>query len=439
MWRHHLTPRKDWQRLVTEQGLVFPETTRPDGTVVPYWNESAWYEVTIDEVEALEAATEELWVMCLDAARHMAETMTDERLGLPPGTLGVVRESMRRGDPSVYARFDLAFGPDGSIKMLEINGDTPTGLVETGVVQWRWLEDRMGELDQWNSLHDRLVERWAALLADGSIRDGNLLFVYDLGEEDSYDGGEMEMTVHYLMDTAIQAGVRTMAHPIGHLGWNEYARQFRDVHDQPVGSAFKLYPWEEMLREEFGRIIVEGREADPVRWFEPAWKVLLSSKGILPVLWERNPGHRLLLPSYFDSEGDLLQWVRKPLHGREGDNVSVHLISDIPDLDTDFEMPGGYGAEGYVYQEYTPLPVYDGNYVVLGSWVIDGQAAGMLVRESDGMVTDYFSRVVPHAISDHLSPDDAQVQQWLAERVGPTLPEKPKAPEGAMPVVVERT
>ena len=158
--------------------------------------------------------------------------------------------------------------------------------------------------------------------------------------------------------------------------------------------------------------------AQAVHWFEPAWKAMLSTKALLPVLWQRNPGHRLLLPAWFDGPGDLTEWVAKPLFGREGDNIRIHLADGSEDL----TMPGPYGAEGYVYQAYTQLPVFDGNQVVLGSWIIDNEAAGMIVRESDGMVTDYFSRVVPHVISDTLGPDAAQVEAWLLDRVGPDAP-----------------
>jgi glutathionylspermidine synthase len=35
---------------------------------------------------------------------------------------------------------------------------------------------------------------------------------------------------------------------------------------------------------------------------------------------------------------------------------------------------------------------------VLGAWVIDRQAAGMGVRESDGPITGNLSRFVPHRI-----------------------------------------
>jgi glutathionylspermidine synthase len=421
MWRHRIKPRKDWSRIVTEQGLVFPLTKTPDGGSVAYWNESAWYELTMEEVETLEAATEELWAMCVDAVGHMATTMTDERLGLPPGSLDVVRRSIDRADPSLYARFDLAYGPDGSVKMLEVNGDTPTGLVETGVAQWRWLEEVMPDLDQWNSVHDRLVAAWTRLRTSGAFDGDRVHFLYDEAEGDAYDGGELEMTCSYLMDTAIQAGLVAMEHPFAEVGWNPETRDFRDVHDQPIRNAFKLYPWEDMLGDAFGRHIVEQAEVRPVRWLEPAWKLLLSTKALLPVLWERHPGHRLLLPAYFDEPRDLVEWVAKPLHGREGDNIRVHLDDGTPDV----VMPGEYGPEGYVYQAYTQLPVYEGNHVVLGSWIVDGESAGMIVRESNGMVTDYFSRVVPHVITDALSPDDAQVQRWLADRVGPDEPRTP--------------
>lgn len=425
MRRHLIDPRPEWERIVTEQGLIFPVTAMPDGESIPYWNEKAWYEFSMTEVLVLEAATEELWAMCLDAAGYLAATATDGRLGLPTGSLDLIRDSIRRGDPAVYARFDLApAGTDlatGSpVRMLEINGDTPTGLVETGVAQWRWVEDVMPGTDQWNSVHDRLVRRWRDLAVSGAL-DGDLVHFLYLNPELADDDGEMEMTVHYMLDCALQAGLRPVAQPIDDVGWHRERKVFVDRSGTEIRNAFKLYPWELMLGERFGRMLLDRTEARPVNWFEPAWKALLSTKAILPVLWERNPGHPLLLPAYFDEPGDLTEWVAKPLHGREGDGIRIHRANA-----DEIRMPGDYGAEGWVYQAYTPLPVLDGNHVVLGSWIVDGEAAGMLVRESDGPVTDYFSRVVPHAISDAAAPDEEQTQEWLVERTAqPRVPVLP--------------
>lgn len=413
MWRHASRPRDGWREKVTKQGLIFPTTTHQDGTETPYWNESAWYEFTMTEVETLESATEELWGMCIEAVGVMAGTLDDTRLGLPAGTLDYVRESINRGDPSVYGRFDLVYD-GGDPKLLELNGDTPTGLVESAVAQWYWVEEVMPDSDQWNSVHDRLVARWKHLMESGALPGNEVHFLYSQVDRT----GEEEMTTHYMRDTAAMAGLQTFGHPIEHVQWDSLDNRFLDATGRPIRNAYKLYPWEVMLAEEFGVHLLDHAEAQPVRWIEPAWKMLLSTKALLPVLWEMYPGHENLLPAYFDDPHDLTDWVAKPLHGREGDNIRVHLADG-----TETEQPGHYGDEGYVWQQWCPLPSFDGNRAMLGSWVIDGQAAGMIVRESDGPITDYDSRVVPHAISDAIAPDAAQVQTWLAERnVDKTLP-----------------
>lgn len=410
MRRHAIAPRLGWRETVVSQGLVFP-TTPVEGVQgergdAVYWNESAWYGFTMAEVEQLESVTEELYGMCLEAAREMLRRYSDADLLLPSGSLELARESLDRGDPSVYARFDLAYGGSGPAKMLEINGDTPTGLVETAVAQWRWLEDVFPYRDQWNSVHDRLVRWWGEAYAGGRFRDG-VHFLHSSAD----DSGEEEMTVTYLRDTAALAGIPTYGHAIDQLGWDDApdAQRFVDDFDLAVRAAFKLYPWEDMLREPFGSHLLHRRERQPVEWLEPAWKVLLSTKAILPVLWELFPGHPNLLPAYFGSPRDLAQWVAKPIWGREGDNVHVHA-ADIEQVND-----GAFGDQPLVYQAYTPIPDFDGNRVVLGSWIVGGEAAGCLVRESDGPVTDYYSRVVPHVITDAAMPDDVQVQAWLDE------------------------
>lgn len=413
MFRHLSQPREGWLDTVVNQGLVYPQTPKEDGSgVVNYWNESAWYEFSLDEVLKIEAATEELWGMCVQAVDKMSVDLTDKRLGLPEGTLNYARKSIANGDPSVYGRFDLRYDGD-SIKMLEINGDTPTGLVETGVIQWNWREDVMSELDQFNSIHERLIERWDEMMSKPGFPN-SVHFLWN----DIDTSGEEEMTVLYMMDCANQAakkhGVDTFAQPISQVNWDYERKGFYDAMGQKIQAAYKLYAWELMLNDAFGELLLKGEEKKPVMWIEPAWKVLLSTKAVLPVLWEMFPGHELLLPAYFDEPKDLIESIKKPLHGREGDNITIDSLGEDGHVVT---ADGGYGEEGFVYQEYMALPSFDGNRPVIGSWIIDGQAAGMIVRESDGPVTDYYSRVVPHAISDSLEPDEEQMEAWRKERV----------------------
>ena len=60
---------------------------------------------------------------------------------------------------------------------------------------------------------------------------------------------------------------------------------------------------------------------------------------------------------------------------------------------------GDWGAEGYVAQALVDLPDFDGNRPVLGSWIVDGEPAGMGIREG-GLITDNTARFVPHVIRD---------------------------------------
>ena len=100
---------------------------------------------------------------------------------------------------------------------------------------------------------------------------------------------EDEMTVTYLLDTATQAGLSASMFPIDDIGWD--GANFVGPDERPLSSVFKLYPWEWMVREEFGAHL----GASSTIWVEPAWKMLLSNKGLLPVLWKLFPHHPNLL------------------------------------------------------------------------------------------------------------------------------------------------
>lgn len=136
-------------------------------------------------------------------------------------------------------------------------------------------------------------------------------------------------------------------------------------------------------------------------FIEPAWKLVLSNKGILPILWEMYEGHPNLLPSYFGDGANYLycgySFVKKPIFSREGANISLYTRGglDGPYL----ESPGEYGNGPFIYQGWVDTKV-DDKYAVIGSWLVDHESAGMGIRESDGPITDNLSRFVPHVIID---------------------------------------
>ncbi|AZZ51635.1 glutathionylspermidine synthase family protein [Rathayibacter festucae] len=403
MRRHSLTPRPDWRARCDEVGFSFYDLPSEGGR--PYWNESAAYGFSLAEIELLETATQELFDRCMDACEHVVRTGRLAEFGIPERFHELVRTSWDEDDPTVYGRFDLAYDGEGTVKLLEFNADTPTSLVETAAAQWQWLEETRGpEADQFNGLHEQLVEQWRHLRVDRwQLDEGARLHLASL-----HDSGDGELivedadTVAYMAETAAQAGFDPKLIFVEDIRYELDGAGFLDADGEPIRRIFKLYPWEWMLGEQFGGLLLDRRER--TRWVEPAWKLLLSNKQLLVVLWELFPGHPNLLTASVEPLVGTAQ-VRKPRLGREGANVTI--------LDADgsvvAENGGAYGEEGFVHQARADLARIDGRTVVIGSWIVGETPAGIDVRETGGPITGDLAEFVPHFIEEGRTPRDEPV------------------------------
>jgi glutathionylspermidine synthase len=326
----------------------------------------------------LEEATWKMHELCLKAVDHVISKKLFKPFALPAWFIDYVVDSWNADDPTLYGRFDFRYDGIHAPKLLEYNADTPTSVLEAAVAQWNWQQEVKPRADQFNSLHEKLIARW------GEIRDHyeNPVVHFACVKDNIEDEG----TTEYLRDTAIQAGLVTRAIAIEDIGWHEATSEFVDMENNPVNALFKLYPWEWLAAEDFGPHL----PASAIPVIEPAWKILMSSKAILPVLWELNPNHPNLLPTYHEPSPLGRQFVKKPIYSREGANVELHTLRGT------IAQIGSYGAEGHVYQAYSPLPDFDGNYPVIGAWIVGDEAAGMGIRENKQQITTNTSRFVPH-------------------------------------------
>jgi glutathionylspermidine synthase len=370
MQREKRQPRPNWRQRCEQAGFLFHSM---GGT---YWDESVAYRFSSSQIDQLESVTAEMHRLCLAVAEEVVRSRRFAEFAIPEAYRDLVARSWREREPTLYGRFDFSWDGEGEPKLLEYNADTPTALLEASVVQWHWLEDTQKDGDQFNSLHEKLIARMQAIRPAG---DGGVLHLASVKENDEDLG-----TVEYLRDCALQAGWDARRIAIEDLGWD--GARFVDLEDHPVRTLFKLYPWEWLVREEFGRHLL----ARPAAIIEPAWKMLLSNKALLVLLWEMNYGHPNLLPTYFTPQKFGADYVRKPLLSREGANVTIRSRGVVR------QQPGGYGSEGYVYQSVAPLPAFDDRYPVIGAWIVGEEPAGIGIREDDSPITRNSSRFVPH-------------------------------------------
>ncbi len=386
MQRFLTTERTNWRDLAEKLGFIF-HTMYGE----PYWDETRYYAFTLDQIENdLEDPSEALHFMCLEAVDLV---IGDEewlrKLQIPPVYWDWIAASWKRRDPSIYGRFDLAYDGNAPAKLLEYNADTPTSLYESAFFQWLWLEDkiRSGEFptsaDQYNSIQDKLIERFGALFEAGSI----------VHFASCKDTDEDRQTVRYIEDCASQAGLTPKFVYVEDIGIDVDGR-YADSNEVLIESLFKLYPWEEMFRERFGKQLVKST----TDFLEPPWKSILSNKGLLPLLWSLFPDHPNLLPAYFEDDPNKSAieqaYVRKPLFSREGANIDV-----IREGQETISVDGTYGEEGYILQAFTEIPKFGEDYTVIGSWMIGEDSVGIGIREDRSIVTKDLSRFVPHVIA----------------------------------------
>lgn len=448
--------RENWPAVVADQGLTYWQTLLPDGSTRSYWSESAHYAFSSEEVEQLYADMRTLLDMCVTAGDFiLAHPDLMDRMGIPEWVRPMIAQTWNRydkaGQPvdwgSVYGRIDAVYGGNrlldprstdhqdaadpalGRLRLYEFNADTPTALLETAIIQWSWFEATKQGDDQWNGVFEALVDAWRRNLEQVSAELGRKPTVYfactwhdnllpefadavppeeratiDI-EQCSYEDLQ---NLRVLQETCRQAGYETAWLYVEqiHLGEDGrfYDGRFPDGELRHLDVVFKLHAWEYICAEPYGPAVFEDMaRAGGTVWVEPPYAMLWSNKGLLPVLWQlfgRDPEKsQLLIPAWFDGEQPeaVQSYVRKPLLGREGANITV-----VVDGETVLANPGPYGEEGFVVQGYAPPPNfvgYDGdNFPTLGLWYVDGEPAGMILRESTSVVIDNLSVCVPHVI-----------------------------------------
>lgn len=380
MRREVLTPRADWREKVEALGLVWHSVGS-----APYWNEAACYRFDARDIAVIEEATRELYGMFVAAGHHVVEQKLFARFGIAEWCWPLIEEAWHAEPPALnYGRFDLGYNGKEPPKLFEFNCDTPTTLIEASLVQWFWKEEVFPQADQFNAIHECLLAKWrdiAPYLPDGSV---HFAHVADAGGEDT-------LTTAYMIDLARQAGLQTHQLTMRDIGWRalpDHAGQFVGLSSEPIRTLYKLYPWEWMTAEEFGRNL--PYDSGKTLWIEPIWKMIWSNKAILPILWDLFPRHPNLLWARADAPASD-SYVKKPILAREGGNVTVMRHGKVLS-----QTDGPYTA-GVIFQDYFELPSFDGACPVIGSWCVDGEPAGMGIRE-DGLITGNLARFVPHII-----------------------------------------
>ncbi len=436
-----ISRRPHWQRHIQEnayQADVLSDAQQK------YWVEALSQPFAIqfdcEEESAIAQATESLWEMCvafLDWFFTDDEAgVVDQRLAtlqIRPAYWSAIKNSWERTEPtedlSLCTRFDLAVTAERQIKLLEINGDTPLLGAET-IYQWNWLVDYLhnhqrtkfplpSDASQFNEFWDQIAGQWRRIVASYNLKQRGISFLVDENLEEDL---EMAMQLIQILIDEVDSDIYTQIVYLRGLkdergqeiqkglGLDEDG-YFVDHVNERIPVLWKMYDWSDlqndMAKDEGTEQAMARRlESGDVNIIEPLWKQVLSNKGSMAMMWAQfgsSDYGKYLLPTYletdYSAESTALlveMHVRKPMLGLEG--VGTSIESGFGALETKESF--GYGAEGFIVQEYIELPEAFGYHYAIGSWVINGEAAGVIIRGDTSKITGRHCLIIPHIVSN---------------------------------------
>ena len=332
--------------------------------------------------------------MFIAAAQNVIDNDRFDELGMPFNLIDAIKMSWENEVHwHLYGRFDFAGGLDGKpIKLIEFNADTPTSLFESAILQWAMLkQNNLDEHLQFNSIYESLMDNFKRLITlDESVeefeehyRGWKILFSSVAGNK------EEELTTKLLAHIAKDAGFECDFSYVDEVEFGEEGIFKNGVNYE---YWFKLIPWEEIAIEEgeLAMFLTQIMRNQKAIILNPAYTLLFQSKGILKILWELYPNHPLLLESSYEPlQGK--DFVRKPMFGREGANISI--VKDDVKLQ---ENIGPYGNNKMIYQQYYELNSNENEYYQAGVFFAY-EGCGLGFRKG-GLIIDNASKFVGHII-----------------------------------------
>jgi|GEM_PF-582175 Glutathionylspermidine synthase len=343
--------------------------------------------------EELEQASRELWLILDKTARYIhGKHDLYQLIGIPTILWDLIDllPIPELGVMSRYARFDYAISPDGSIKMLELNADTPTGYVEASIAT-PWLCEQAGIRSVNGKMKPLVASAWAIEKPDTVA-----CVAYGSHLEDS---GTIEALAKH-------SGLNVQLEDCLNLWVDDGI--LKNGQGKPIHRMFALYPKEWMAHDDGGEALAYAIEKGYLHLFNSVHSILLQSKGLQAAAWglyeldvlfdrqEREIIERYMLPTYnkpvFDGD-----FVSKSMFGREGGSVKMfdqtgHLeMEDQEAFDTSKLFP-------VVYQKRTQLSrirtAAGELHLLVGMFMINGETAGLLGR-AGGPITGNSSHFIP--------------------------------------------
>lgn len=294
MKRVSVSLRDDADNKAFESGVFKAERSLPNGEIYRTWDESSAYIITRNEVDTILDKA----VNIVNMGREAVDFLLDGEwgtLGLPIPVFEYARNSFDDQEIELFTRYDFAYLGNGQIKLVNIEADAPSLLVETAEAQRKWLWDKFAQkakqhkVTQLNSIPEMTKSAFGQLYKMSP--EGN----FHILDSESTRGKEW-FASSYIKNLAEKAGWDIGRVRLKDLSWDNQQKRWEDHAENKINGVYKQLPWDMLFDHMLMREIV-AHSQNLERIFEPAWKTILSSRAIMPALHELYPRSALISPA----------------------------------------------------------------------------------------------------------------------------------------------
>ena len=334
------------------------------------------------EVEQLRRISDEAFYLFLRATDKIIKEGKLSELGIPLSFQKCIEYTWtnKTKHPFLYGRFDINGGLKSDYgRIIEFNADTCSTIPETLLWQPLQLEKLKGTPQSFNTLKYDITTTLSGL--KHLLGKENPTF---LGTSFGYI--EDKENVNCIIDIAYEAGFKPLYSDLEKVIFSDEG-VFHQIGEEyeDVDVLFKMIPWDWMFNDEpeLARTLSDLIINEKVVVLNPTYTAIWQNKKFLAYI-TRNFPNNIVAETYLDKEPSLYNYVKKPVYGRLGENISIEAMGN-----SEAQSKGDFGNQDMVYQKYYPLNIDSENYrYQIGMFYTNRASAINLRAQESQIITD---------------------------------------------------
>lgn len=294
MKRVSVAPRENYHDKALQSGVFAVEKKLNSGDIHRTWDETSAYLIDRDEVDQIMDSIEPIISMSHNAVDFLLDGEWGT-LGIPHPFFDYIRNTFDDNAPPFITRYDFAYLGNGQVKLVGIDGDSPKGIMEVAQAQRDWLWEKFrnraikNEITQLNNLQEVAGIALKQALKSSEYKDLHIARLSDARGEDW-------LTSRFIKGIARKSGWTVHETRMNGIQWSKNDNSWIDDDGREINNLYKHFPWDMLINQKVSKDFINHTDKLGLI-LDPAWKMVLSSRAMLPALWEMYPNSKILSPA----------------------------------------------------------------------------------------------------------------------------------------------